>query len=161
MFTCVLGRSSYSHNYQYPNFSEGSDRVGGQLCRDKECPFSGVTSSGRVWRKVPESDARSVPLTLSCSHTFSVSLSASVSLFPLSVCLLSVCLRPPLCLCLSLSVCLSISVSSLTLSFSHTPSIAFRHLPAIFGYATEGALFISAQLSTDEFSALRKVRVLR
>ena len=32
---------------------------------------------------------------------------------------------------------------------SHTPSIAFRHLPpnsATGGYATEGALFISAQL---------------
>ena len=28
------------------------------------------------------------------------------------------------------------------------------------GYATEGALFISAQLSTDAVSALRKVRVL-
>ena len=28
---------------------------------DKECPFSGVlTKSGRVWRKVPESGARSV-----------------------------------------------------------------------------------------------------
>ena len=27
---------------------------------DKECPFSGVTSSGRVWRKVQESEARSV-----------------------------------------------------------------------------------------------------
>ena len=25
-----------------------------------ECPFSGVTKSGRVWRKMPESDARSV-----------------------------------------------------------------------------------------------------
>ena len=34
--------------------------VGGQLRGDKECPFSGVTKSGRVWRKVPESDARSV-----------------------------------------------------------------------------------------------------
>ena len=32
----------------------------GQLRGDKECPFSGVTKSGRVWRKVPESDARSV-----------------------------------------------------------------------------------------------------
>ena len=45
----------------------------------------------------------------------------------------------------------------------HTPSIAFRHLPpnsARFGYATEGALFISAQLSTDAVSALRKVWVL-
>ena len=46
---------------------------------------------------------------------------------------------------------------------SHTPSIAFRHLPpnsARFGYATKGALFISAQLSTDAVSAPRKVRVL-
>ena len=46
---------------------------------------------------------------------------------------------------------------------SHTPSIAFRHLPpnsARFSYATEGALFISAQLSTDAVSALRKVWVL-
>ena len=45
----------------------------------------------------------------------------------------------------------------------HTPSIAFRHLPpnsARLSYATEGALFISAQLSTDSASALRKVRVL-
>ena len=35
---------------------------------------------------------------------------------------------------------------------SHTPSIAFRHLPpnsARFSYATEGAFFISAQLSSD------------
>ena len=46
-------------SYQYPNLSEGADRVGGQLRGDKECPFSGVTKSGRVWRKVPESDARS------------------------------------------------------------------------------------------------------
>ena len=46
---------------------------------------------------------------------------------------------------------------------THTPSIAFRHLPpnsAGVIYATEGALFISAQLSTDAVSALRKVRVL-
>ena len=48
-------------------------------------------------------------------------------------------------------------------SGSHTPSIAFRHLPpnsARFSYATEGALFISAQLSSEAVSALRKVRVL-
>ena len=45
----------------------------------------------------------------------------------------------------------------------HTPSIAFRHLPpnsARFSYATEGALFISAQLSTDAVTAFRKVFVL-
>ena len=44
--------------YQYPNLSEGADRVVGQLRGDKEYPLSGVTC--RVWRKVPESDARSV-----------------------------------------------------------------------------------------------------
>ena len=45
----------------------------------------------------------------------------------------------------------------------HTPSVAFRHLlanSARFSYATEGTLFISAQLSSDAVSALRKVRVL-
>ena len=47
----------------HPNLSEGADHVGGQLRGDKECPFSGVTKSGRVWRKVPESGARSVTLT--------------------------------------------------------------------------------------------------
>ena len=52
-------------SYQYPNLSEGAGRVGGQLRGDKECPFSGVTKSGRVWRKVPESDARSVEVGVS------------------------------------------------------------------------------------------------
>ena len=49
-------------SYQYPNLSEGINSIGGLLHRDKECPFSGVTISGRVWRKVLESDARSVTL---------------------------------------------------------------------------------------------------
>ena len=40
----------------------GDSHISGQLRGDKECPFSGVTKSGRVWRKVPESDARSVGL---------------------------------------------------------------------------------------------------
>ena len=46
---------------------------------------------------------------------------------------------------------------------NHTPSIAFRHLPpnsASFSYATEGALFISAQLSSDAGNTLQKVPVL-
>ena len=47
-------------SYQYQNLSEGADRVNGQLRGDKEWPFGGVTKSGRVWRKVPESDVRSV-----------------------------------------------------------------------------------------------------
>ena len=34
------------------------------LTGDKEYPFSGVTKSGRVWRKVPESGARSVCVCL-------------------------------------------------------------------------------------------------
>ena len=45
----------------------------------------------------------------------------------------------------------------------HTPSITFQHLPpssARFSYVTEGALFISAQLSTSVVSTLRKVWVL-
>ena len=64
MFTCVLGRLVASTVF-HPNLSEGADRVGGQLRGDKECPFSGVTTSGRVWRKVPESGARSVTQDLS------------------------------------------------------------------------------------------------
>ena len=59
------------------------------------------------------------------------------------------CLRP-LC-CVHSLVC------------TDAPGTAFRHLPpnsARFGYATEGALFISAQLSTDAVSALQKVWVL-
>ena len=55
-----LGARLLPQSYQYPNLSEGADRVGGQLRGDKECPFSGVTKSGRVWRKVPESEAGSV-----------------------------------------------------------------------------------------------------
>ena len=45
---------------------------GGQLRGDKECPFSGVTKYGRVWRKVLESNARSASVTVtnvSVSHS--------------------------------------------------------------------------------------------
>ena len=57
-----LGTRLLPQSCECPNLSEGVDRVGGQLRGDKECPFSGVTKSGSVWRKVPESDARSVGL---------------------------------------------------------------------------------------------------
>ena len=60
-----LGARLLPQSYQYPNLSEGADRVGGQLRGDKECPFSDVTKSDRVWRKVPESDARSVECSFS------------------------------------------------------------------------------------------------
>ena len=60
MLTCVLGRCAASTVLLVARPSEGADSVSGQLRRDKERPFSGVTSSGRGWRKVLESDARSV-----------------------------------------------------------------------------------------------------
>ena len=60
MLRACLGARLLPQSYQYPNLSEGADGVGGQLRGDKECPFSGVTKSGRVWKKVPESDAGSV-----------------------------------------------------------------------------------------------------
>ena len=55
-----LGTRLLPQSYQYPNLSEGADRISGQLRGDKECPFSGVTKHGRVWRKVLESDAWSM-----------------------------------------------------------------------------------------------------
>ena len=65
---------------------------------------------------------------------------------------------------LNLTCCkFSATTECITLGQMHTPSIAFRHLPsnsARFSYTTEGALFVSAQLSTDAVSALRKVWVL-
>ena len=63
-----FGARLLPQSYQYPNLSEGADYVGGQLRGDKECPFSGITKSGRVWRKVPESGARSVGGVLRVFH---------------------------------------------------------------------------------------------
>ena len=61
-----------------PEHFEGADRVAGQLRGDKECPFSGVTKSGRVWRKVPESDARCVCVSV-CVCRWERKSSAKVS----------------------------------------------------------------------------------
>ena len=44
-----------------------------------ECPFSGVTKSVRVWRKVPESDARSVQIALSFSTVSEIHASHRLS----------------------------------------------------------------------------------
>ena len=50
-------------SHEYPNLMVLIESV--DSCAEiKECPFCGVTSSGRVWRKVPESDARSVGAVL-------------------------------------------------------------------------------------------------
>ena len=71
-----LGARFLPQSYQYPNLSEGADRVGVQLRGNKKCPFSGVTKFVSVWRKVPESDARSVakyPPTLSTGRILQVS----------------------------------------------------------------------------------------
>ena len=69
-----MGTRLLPQSYQYPNLSEGADRVAGQLRGEKECPLSGVTKSGRVWRKVPESDARSVRPGLSVLTSLLVSV---------------------------------------------------------------------------------------
>ena len=66
-----LGVGLLPQSYQYPNLLEGAVHIGGQLCGDKECPFCGVTKSGRVWRKVPESKAWSVGTGLSITQTAS------------------------------------------------------------------------------------------
>ena len=60
MFSACQGARLLPQSYQYQNLSEGADRISAQLHGDKECPFSGVTKSGRVWRRVPESDAGSL-----------------------------------------------------------------------------------------------------
>ena len=59
--------------------------------------------------------------------------------------------------------CLELGIQQHETDHGHTPSVAFRHPPpnsARIDYATEGVLFIAAQLSSDAVSALRKVPVL-
>ena len=53
MFTCVLQCSVACTVLLVPKSfgAEGADRIDGQMCGDTEGPFSGVTNSGRVWRK--------------------------------------------------------------------------------------------------------------
>ena len=67
----------------------------------------------------------------------------------------------PLPTCTYINLMVSVDVKHH--SYYQTTNIDFRHLSpdaARIGYATEGALFISAQLSTDAVGALRKVWVL-
>ena len=71
VFTCMLGRyvaySLYHVSSVVPTRFAGRsrDRVSGHLRGDKECPISGKTNSGIVWRKVPESDDGNVLTFLS------------------------------------------------------------------------------------------------
>ena len=66
MFTCVLWRLAVEATViSVPEPFGGRRRASVDSCAEiKECPFSGVTKSGRVWRKVPESDAWSVHTTM-------------------------------------------------------------------------------------------------
>ena len=65
MFTCALALGCFYSHISTRTFRRALNCVTGQLLGDKECPFSGITKSGRVWRKVPESDAQSMVKTLS------------------------------------------------------------------------------------------------
>ena len=60
MFTCMLGHRVASSLTSTQNFRRVLTALVDSCVEIKECPFSGVTNSGRVWRKVPESDAQSV-----------------------------------------------------------------------------------------------------
>ena len=48
LHSCLGVRLPPQH-YQYPNLSEGTDHTDGQLHRDKQCPFSGVTEGAGKW----------------------------------------------------------------------------------------------------------------
>ena len=63
--TCVLGCCVASTVLLAPRPLTTSVN---SCAENKECPFSGVTSSDRVWRKVPESDAQSVVEIKSSLH---------------------------------------------------------------------------------------------
>ena len=49
-----LGARLLPQSYQYPNLSEGADRVGGQLRGDKECPHT----PSIAFRHLPPNSAR-------------------------------------------------------------------------------------------------------
>ena len=46
-----LGARLLPQSYQYPSLLEGTDRIGGQLHRDKECPFQWCNY---IWQSLEE-----------------------------------------------------------------------------------------------------------
>ena len=69
--TTFLKRRAEAVSNRGPSAYQSNTLPLGQTGSRKEYPFSGVPKSGRVWRKVPESDARSViTLRASLSGTF-------------------------------------------------------------------------------------------
>ena len=77
MFTCVLNRGCFHSFTSTRTFRKALTALVDSYAGDKECPFSGVTKSSRVWREVPESDARSVHPRKQCPATNTVSASSS------------------------------------------------------------------------------------
>ena len=79
-----LGARLLLQSYQYPNLSEGADRVGGQLRGDKRVSLQWRNQIGRVWRKVSESNARSVRSRVSFgwTHMYASPRSASSQSVP-------------------------------------------------------------------------------
>ena len=76
MFTCVLGALGCFHNLISTETFRRALTASVDSCAEIkiECPFSGVTKSGRVWRKVPESGARSVWLSVMLLVTVTMSV---------------------------------------------------------------------------------------
>ena len=69
----IAGISFITVHIAYPIINKNclnADSMHGWMCRDKECPFSGITNSGRVWRKVLKSEAWGVTGALPQDHTF-------------------------------------------------------------------------------------------
>jgi len=64
--------------YYYPNLSEGANSISGQLYRDRECPYSGITNFGRVWRKVMKSNTWSACQTKHRAVSWSPRMRVSV-----------------------------------------------------------------------------------
>ena len=60
VYVCAWALGCFYSLISTQTFQRGTDCASGQLRRDKECPFSGVTKSGRVWRKVLENGAWSL-----------------------------------------------------------------------------------------------------
>ena len=112
MFTWVLGRYEVASTVLIV-----PKPFGGRA--NKECPFSGVTNSGRVRKEgARKRCSESLSLSVSVVSVFvclSVSLSVSLCLSVSAVCLMSVCVSVSLSLCLSL--CLSLSPAPTTWDF--------------------------------------------
>ena len=157
-FTCMLRRCVASM-LLYPNLSEGVDSGAWQMHGDKEFPFNGVT---KWWQSVEEGAKKpGLECVYDVLHNPSSDQSAMSCNLPSEEATVAAKLEALVYDILLLEECAGKRCSECG---CHTPGIAFWHLTpnsARTGYATGGALFISAQLSTDAVSALRKVSVLR